>query len=149
MSSSAKGRKAQAWIRDSFENFFQITVVGQNILIFLVATFMTYWDQLMSMQCLSAVITRKKDVHFSVECFCSVWRSEQQRTKRKLQTQQVEKCVWMGEKRSSESRFYYKIHGKDESDLIFCPSFTYINNFSLLMLQSWPSFLNCPLAYLL
>lgn len=137
MFSSAKGRKDQVWIWDSFENFFQVTVVGQNVLIFLVVFRINSHDLLSSAHvdaaCLSAVIAGKKDASFSIECFCAVWCSEQQRTKRKLQTQQVETCVWTGEKRSGESRFYCKIHGKHESDLflllllLFCPSLIYIN----------------------
>lgn len=118
MFSSAKGRKDQVWIWDSFENFFQITVVGQNL--FLVGFRINSHDLLSSVHVNAAVITGKNDVHFSVECFCSVWCSEQQRTESQPPTQQVEKCVWTGEKRSDESRFYCKIHGKHESDLIFC-----------------------------
>lgn len=133
--SSAKNRKDQVWIWDTFENFFQITVVGQNLLIFFIGFKINSHDLLSSTHVDAVSVScnhREKDAHFSVECFflcLMLWAAENR--EQTTNTAGGEVCVWTGEKRSDQSRLYCKIHGKHESDLIFfllfCPSLTCIS----------------------
>lgn len=109
---SAKGEKVQVWIWDSFQNFFQAVIVCKRCLLagnhWYFCAFRInsrdLWD--ISTWYLSAVITRNtkvgKYIKLSVECFYSVSCLEQQRNKRKPQSQQVVMHVWMGKKRPDE-----------------------------------------------
>lgn len=143
-----------------FENFFQMTVVGQNLLIFLVVFRINSRDFLSSahVSAVSVSCNRREKrcfiFHWMLLLCLMLWAAENQ--KKTTNTAGGEVCVNRGGKRSGESRFYCKIYGKHESDLFFVVvvvvlSLTYLykHNFCLPMLQSLPSFLNCPLAHLL
>lgn len=162
MASSAKGRKVQVWIWDSFQNFFQAAVCKGFLLAQIHWYFyciqdklMTYWLQLMSMWWLSAVITRKKKCvqicsSSQVEWFCFIWYCEQQWSKRKAHTQQGEKRVCERVKKGQVSLGSAAKFEKNLSLAWFFSCFlplTYLckHSFHLKMVASLLSILNCPL----
>lgn len=135
MFSSAKGRKDQVWIWDSFENFFQMTVVGQNLLIFLVVFRINSRDLVSSahVDAVSVGCNRREKrcfiFHWTLLLCLMLWAAENQ--KKTTNTAGGEVCVNGGEK----VRWVQVLLQNSWKTwirlvlllLLFCPSLIYIN----------------------